>query len=295
MALLDGYCDGRPFAVISDAFPHGYLPLPALPSFLWTASADDDRKKVKARRWLPCGNLEENMAHWREKALADDEAYGAAPRSGSGAAPEVSPGTYAPRLHMQPRNSINRLTGTTGKDGFAPRSEPQLWFFPGTRLDIYAVLDEDRLDAADLRRALNIVGETGYGRDAGVGLGKFALEDDWKTPAWKSVAAASFLALAPCAPQGLGYDAERSWYQVKTHFGRHGDMAALSRNPFKQPLLMAQSGAVFSLPGKKEALFLGQGIARVSSVDELAVHQGYAPVVPLPVLPQPSHNSEATA
>ena len=33
-ALLDGYCEGRPFAVVADAFPKGCIPLPdCLPSF----------------------------------------------------------------------------------------------------------------------------------------------------------------------------------------------------------------------------------------------------------------------
>ncbi len=33
--LLEGYVDGRPFAVLSDAFPSGHVPLPTLPNYLW--------------------------------------------------------------------------------------------------------------------------------------------------------------------------------------------------------------------------------------------------------------------
>ena len=34
-ALLDGYCDGNPCLIASDAFPAGHLPLPTLPSAYW--------------------------------------------------------------------------------------------------------------------------------------------------------------------------------------------------------------------------------------------------------------------
>ena len=50
--LLDGYTDGHPFAICSDAFPAGYLPRPALPLHRYAAVPNADRKAVKRRRWL---------------------------------------------------------------------------------------------------------------------------------------------------------------------------------------------------------------------------------------------------
>jgi CRISPR-associated protein Csm4 len=78
----------------------------------------------------------------------------------------------------------------------------------------------------------------------------------------------------------LGYDEAHSYYQIKTHFGRHGDVAAL-QDPFKRPLLLAKTGAVFSLPEERSALYLGQGIGNSSRTQAGTVHQGYAPVIPL--------------
>jgi CRISPR-associated protein Csm4 len=149
------------------------------------------------------------------------------------------------------------------------------------------VLDEARLPLAAFTEALDALGKTGYGRDASIGLGKFERVGEPDVPAWQSRAAKSWLALAPLAPQNLGFDAGASFYQVKTHFGRHGDTVATGENPFKRPLLTARTGAVFSLPEAAETLFLGRGIGGVSIADARAVHQGYAPVMPLPDMPKP--------
>lgn len=268
--LLQGYAGGSPFAVLSDAFPHNFLPLPCLPSFLW---ADDiSKKQRKAMRWILAEHLGKTPDQWLNNAVDDEAAYG------QGLDP--SQGPYAPCAQAQPHNSINRLSGATDEN-FTPYAAAGIWHHPATRLTVYAVLDEKRLDAATLRSAMEMLGKLGYGRDASTGLGKFDLEGELEALP-EPAGSRAFLTLAPCAPQGLGYDAEKSFYQIKTHFGRHGDMAALSGNPFKKPLLMAQTGAVFSLPRQTVRLYLGQGISGVSTIDARAVHQGYAPVVPLP-------------
>ena len=255
--LLEGYCDGRPFAVFSDAFPQGFVPLPTLP-FLRTGVSE-------SKRWVAREHLGKDLEAWRQNACTDTQAY--------------TP--VRPRMDMQPHNSINRLTGTTGKGDFAPYARSRIWHHPETKLDLYVLVDEDRLEMSKLREVLDALGEAGYGRDASAGLGKFRIEDAPEdAPARQARASESFLTLAPCAPQGLGYDAEKSYYQLKTHFGRHGDTAALSR-PFKRPILLAKTGAVFSLPEERAVLFLGQGIGNISGEDPRAVHQGYAPVIPL--------------
>ena len=47
--LLEGYVDGRPFAVLSDAFPSGHVPLPTLPNYLWQDPASADMKYLKKK------------------------------------------------------------------------------------------------------------------------------------------------------------------------------------------------------------------------------------------------------
>ncbi|MBM4200551.1 MAG: CRISPR-associated protein Csm7 [Gammaproteobacteria bacterium] len=267
--LLDGFTAGRPFLVVSDAFPAGYLPMPALPSRYWREEADPSRRKALKRRvWLAEKELAQPLGDWQRLAKTSEE------------------GGAAAESRAQPRNSLNRLTLATGKGaGFAPYTVRQHWYPPGARLDIHLRLDEARLSQADLGQALDAVGVTGFGKDANVGLGKFTLEGLQTHIPPHQPDANAWLTLALCAPQGLGLDAQRSYYRPFTRYGRHGAEAVLLGNPFKAPLLLAAAGAVFS-PGSSgsemDVPFIGQGLGgegQLSKVLRRTVHQGYAPVV----------------
>lgn len=271
--LLAGYTQGRPFAVVSDAFPQGFLPLPSLPSAFWRKS-DVDRKVLKKKRWIAIDDTEAPFTQWQSLAFSDSEAAESITRKNMPLHSE----------HAQAHNSINRRTGTTGEGQFAPYTQPQVWFAPGMSFDIYVALDERRLTLPDLRAALGDIGETGYGRDASIGLGKFRLPGeaapDPFAPGQRPEPANAWLTLGPCAPQGLGFCRERSHYQPLTRFGRHGDIAMHTGNPFKRPILMTRSGSVFwpeaLVPGTP---FIGQGIGEISASRPETVAQGYAPVV----------------
>lgn len=261
--LLEGYGEGRPFAAVSDAFPSGYLPLPSLPVSFWEDDPGTDRKVLKGRRWIREEVLKGTAPRaWRNKAVSDADLL----RGGAFSAKEV-------RVH----NTISRLSATTGKNEFAPFKSSQTWFAPGMALDIYAETD-GRLSEDELRKAFEFVGQSGYGRDASAGLGKFSVCGLEAVPA--PAASETVMTLASSFP-----GAERPkqmWYRVKTHFGRHGGDAALGANPFKQPLLLAERGAVYEFSERKARSVTGRGITGVSLSDPETVHQGCAPVVALP-------------
>lgn len=267
--LLNGHTTGQPFLVVSDAFPADYLPMPTLPTRYWQTEADPSQRKLMKRRvWLAEADTAQPLARWQEHAKTAD-AVGVATQS-----------------QAQPRNSLNRLTLATGKGaGFAPYCVRQHWYPPTARLDIHLRLDETRLSQADLSQALTAVGLSGFGKDANVGLGKFTLETLQAHTPKHPPDANAWLTLAPSAPQGLALDAQRSYYRPFTRYGRHGAEAVLLGNPFKAPLLLAATGAVFS-PGEGgsnfEVIFIGQGLGdeeKLSKVMPQTVHQGYAPVV----------------
>lgn len=265
--LLQGYTEQRPFAVVSDAFPADHLPLPALPSNYWQTTSDLDRKALKKKRWLPVGQLHQPLNSWQLHAKADQELLSGAPLQ-----------THSLQMH----NSINRQTGTTGLDGFAPYATEQLWWHQQVELDCYLLLDSNRLSLDDLLQALTDIGLSGYGKDASIGMGKFSLlshqEHQWPQP----VAANAWLSLAACAPQGLNFNSERSYWQVFTRFGRHGAELQASNQPFKRPLLLAKAGALFTPNSAFSAqAFIGQGLTGMSNALSASVHQGYAPVIPL--------------
>ncbi len=88
--------------------------------------------------------------------------------------------------------------------------------------------------------------------------------------------------LAPCTTQGLGLDAARSFYEVFTRFGRHGDAAVYSERPFKAPVLMAQTGALLTPAVLPENGIIGRGLGGDGSLSYAipeTVQQGYAPFI----------------
>lgn len=266
--LLAGYTDGRPFAVVSDAFPEHYLPLPKLPNSFYNPIDGEDRKAVKKRCWLPEAAIGKPVSEWLSHART----------------PAALAGDYSglSEKHPQPHNTINRLTNTTGEGGFAPYSVEQEWFIPGLRWSVYILLDTSWLSIENCRQCLADIGSFGFGRDASIGFGKFAVEDFQARPLPAQDNADACLTLAPCAPQGLGFDAQRSFYQLFTRFGRHGDIAVHQEGkPFKNPVLLAQTAAVFGTEPPKSG-FIGQGIGgngELSKTLKATVHQGYAPVI----------------
>lgn len=263
--LLDGYTSSQPFAVVADALPAGHVPLPSVPSGLWKKS-DTERKTLKKQRWLPYAALALPFIDWQSQAQSDAEVASQTERA-------------------QPHNTINRQSSTTGEGKFAPYAMPQIWFDPAMQFDLHIVLDEARLSLDELTAALDYMGQAGFGRDASIGLGKFERQGDAALVAWPAIAQAnSYLTLGPCAPQGLGFCPVRSHYQVATRFGRHGDAAVQSGQPFKRPVLLAKAASVFW----PEALdtsrpFIGQGLGGTGNPVSLAmpqtVQQGYAPVI----------------
>ncbi|MEO6322557.1 MAG: hypothetical protein ABIR56_17915 [Polaromonas sp.] len=285
-ALLQGYTSGQPFSVVSDALPASHVPLPTVPSALWPALPGTERKVLKKKRWLPTAALGLPFTAWQTQAHNDAEAVEPSIKAWAEQAKHRDAKGHSQTERAQPHNTINRQTGTTGEGQFAPYAMSQVWFHPGMRFDLHVVLDESRLSLAELTAALAYIGVTGFGRDASIGLGKFSLVGDAGTAPWPAAAntANSYLTLGPCAPQGLGFCPVRSYYQVVTRFGRHGDAAVQSGNPFKRPVLLAKAGSVFWPETLDPArAFIGQGLGGagnpISTTMPETVQQGYAPVI----------------
>ena len=260
--LLDGYTAGAPFLIASDAFPAGHLPLPTLPSDYWTAGDETDRKKLKKKQWLPLEALKEPVRDWQKHAKSNDNI----------AAHLIS-------SHSQAHNRINRAIGSTGDARFAPFTSEQNWYAPNSQWQLYLLHDAARISRDELERVLKNLGHSGYGRDASTGLGKYHVDALEESELFQREGNAA-MTLAPCCPQGQGFDPERSYYQTLTRFGRHGNVQATAGNPFKKPVLMAQSGAVFG--GERHGrAWIGQGIGGISTTLPATVHQGYAPAIAL--------------
>lgn len=277
---LDGYTQGRPWLVVSDGFPSGYLPKPTLPPPTIPSGAVDagERKALKARRWVPLdrtGLPLGKMLGGTAGLAQDAQAYG----------------KCAPQRTPRARNTLNRLTGTTGMAPFAPYTQSQTTYPAEQSIDLYLVLDDERLAVGEAAKLLAALGSSGFGRDASAGLGKFTLVDLVPISFALPVGVNTCWTLAPCAPQGLGFDGGRSYWRVLTRFGRHGNILAVQGLPFKTPVLLAATGALLCPRAAfPQQPFVGQGLGgdgRLSKALPATVHQGYAPFVPLTLEDQP--------
>jgi CRISPR-associated protein Csm4 len=263
--LLDGYLQGQPWLVVGDGLPAGHLPRPTVPA---PAQVDPKaRKEAKGKRWIAFSDAGKPLSVMLAAAKNDQEVFGK---------------DREPIATRVQHNTLNRLTGTTGSGEFAPYTLPQTHYASGQEIDVWCVLDESRCPATRLRELFATIGAIGFGRDASIGLGKFEVGELASAVPPAPTFAAAHWTLGPCAPQGLGFDGERSYWRVLTRFGRHGNLLALSNNPFKNPVLLAAAGAMLVPAGEfMPRLFVGQGLSGVSVSEPATLHQGYAPVLPL--------------
>lgn len=261
--LLNGYTENRPFAVLSDAFPAGYLPKPVLP-FPYFKKDDDKstepdaqkRKQFKRRTWISADKI----------SLPTDRM--------ADAFEEVS----FEKKTLKTANSVNPESNHASGGKYSAYMVEQTYY--KADLSVYAVIDENRISLEDFRSVLEQIGQSGYGKKASSGGGKFTVNGihsvSFSNPEWTAL-----MTLAPCVPAPKEFDAEKSFYKVFVRFGRHGNTAARSAIPFKLPVLAMDTGAVLK-PENKTAqppLFVGTGVKGVSLIDDRTVFQGYAPVI----------------
>lgn len=263
--LLDGYTENRPYIVLSDAFPKGYLPKPVLPFPYYKKEGQKDesfnakdRKKFKRKEWLPTDKIS-----LPTNQMADSFAE----------VPFV-------KKSLKTANSVNPETNHASGGKYSAYMTEQIYY--QGELTVYAVIDETRISADEVKDLFEQIGLTGYGKKASSGGGKFSVREMKKT-SFDNPSYTALMTLAPCVPAVGEFDADKSFYKVFVRFGRHGNKAALSEKPFKNPVLMMDAGAVLT-PVTKQAkapLFAGTGVKGVSLLDDRTVFQGYAPVIGL--------------
>lgn len=276
----------KPFAVISSAFPslpNGHIalkrpdvPLDLLFDFNGKSRCDiiGDRKKFKKLKWILC-DKPSALADFRKCSYYDDKQL--AQLAG------LDTSTHS-RVEESSHNSINRLTGTTGSDGFAPFTQENTVYAPGFRLAVFVGIDEEMLTLEALRTGLERIGTSGFGRDASTGLGKFAVIkcDEVDLATYGSANPNALYTLSPSVPKMTDY--KDALFTPFTRFGRHGDRLAVSGKPFKNPAIMADEGALYFPVDMNEALkhpYLGSALTGLSKIQESTVAQGYSLHIPV--------------
>ncbi len=179
----------------------------------------------------------------------------------------------------QPHNSVNRHSMTTGV-GFAPYSTASRHYYPETELAIFVLVDEEAADIEHIVTAVERIGQTGFGADASIGCGRFGIVNYEELGLPASAQANAAYVLSPVIPQSDVFTDQ--FFRPFIRYGRHGDQLATSASPFKNPVIMADEGAVF-VPTDPKVLdkpYLGRAVSGISKAMPATVHQGYAIHIP---------------
>ncbi|MBN2107098.1 MAG: hypothetical protein JW832_06690 [Deltaproteobacteria bacterium] len=298
---LKAYAE-KPFAVFSSAYPRFIdskgvvyaLRTPVLPLESLFVMPEDKgerlakRKDYKKLRWMlyPEGSridLFKSMAFESDEGLFEKFCTGAPPETR-----RTLKSTRSTRLaeeFTQSHNTINRMTGTTGEGGFAPYAVDQIMFAPGVELVLFASIDNTVISREQLTTGLQRIGESGFGRDASTGLGRFRLCEVRQADltAMGSSSPNACYTLGPCVPKKGAFG--NMFFLPFTRFGRHGDMLAKSSNPFKTPVIMADEAAILT-PADRSVFdrpYIGTAVRNISKAEPATVTQGYSLYVPVKV------------
>jgi len=286
-----------PFLVVSSAFPVvqtdsdiGYaMPRPELA--LLTGKLDDGSssrkirleraKELKKKKWMVLGS--DLVIDIEKISLLSDAELTDVIVSGDSEQPQGNVRREDVSSFVmeseQMHNSINRLTQTTG-EGFSPYVQDMQFYLPGIHLVLFIIVDNDICPEQSLREAIKRIGSFGYGRDASSGLGRFELGDLVERDLPSHEQANACYTLAPCVP--VKEELQGAWFQPFTRFGKHGGGAELGGKPFKNPVVMAAEGAVFSADGNGmfKRPYIGRAVTDVSKTISATVVQGYSPYLP---------------
>lgn len=185
----------------------------------------------------------------------------------------------------QYHNRINRLINTTDNEGFAPFVMEQQVFYPETELALFVGFDENVINIDGIRMGLERIGVTGFGRDASTGLGRFELGEDSEIElsGMGSDKPNACYTLSPCVPQRDTFST--MYFSPFVRFGKHGDVLAKSLNPFKNPIIMVDEGAILK-PKNNEIFnkpYVGTAVNNISKAEPKSVAQGYSLYIPVRV------------
>ena len=296
--LLADYSN-NPFLIVSSAFPKindSYalrrpdMPIDMLFDLSGSNKADliAKRKELKGKRWmLVKNNTVLRSLKSTDLYLSDEQLFSLISN-----AQDVETQRQMRKKGIksfvtdftQPHNTINRLTGTTGEGQFAPYSVDQMVFIKEVELVIFVGLRDD-ITIESIIKSLKQIGPSGFGKDASTGLGRFEVighkEINLRTIGAEDPNAC--YALAPCVPEKDAFN--KIFFTPFTRFGRHGDILAKSGKPFKNPVIMADEGAVLVVKdlGTLNKPYIGASVSGISKAEPNAVTQGYSLYIPVKV------------
>lgn len=261
---LQGYLGGRPFLVVGDPRPKGFVPRPALALHEFTHPTGIDAKQIKARRWVPERSVGTALSRWLDDAATDDE------------------------LQRSPASSLTAIVHPDLRSGFSgPCAGAATWpvlHYAALEWVIDILIDTKRLSSDEVSETLSLIGAVGFGAHAARGLGKFAV-GRLRRKEWPAATGNIAYCMGLCSPPPLSRSRGNKFarYRPRIIRGWSSPSAQHARvEHAKVPLLLAEAGALFQIEEGSVINCFGQGIGgqgSLSRIEPRAVAQGYAPVL----------------
>ncbi len=157
-----------PFLSFSDAFPAGKLPVPLIePSGIPDDIEYKDQKKIKKKTLINSSvmikkrnNLTfSDLIREIHKEIKSEES-------------QTNNKNQTVYKKSRVRTAINRVSGSSLEGNLFEIDET--WY--STDLDIYCLLDTDIITKEKFEMIMEYIGDSGYGKDSSVGLGRFKIE-----------------------------------------------------------------------------------------------------------------------
>jgi len=137
-------------------------------------------------------------------------------------------------------STINRLTGTTSKEGPNLYDEATTFFKEDSQFESY--LNTKYFTKDELEKYFNFIQECGFGKNKYTGKGHFEITiEEYEPPVVEKPNA--YLVLSNCVP--AEDDPKKVYYNGFTKFGKLGGSYATKESPFKYPIFMFKPGSVF--------------------------------------------------
>ena len=219
------YLSEKPKLIVSDMMPFGYVYKPNLPLDCFKSNEKEiDKKDLRKRKFITLENLQNGDLDRCEKVDFLDE-------------------------FITIKNSINRISFTTGGTEFAPYGVEESLFYK--KLWMFILVEENIKDK--IIKILQKIAKFGFGKDSSSGKGHFEIKEIETTI--KDVPSDFYIGTSPTILNDENIIS--SWYEPYTKFGKYGLQNAHT-NAFKKPVLMTDSATVVKL--SEPALYFGNKV-----------------------------------
>ena len=233
----------EPKIIFSDILPDEHMYKPTLPLSAFGVD-ESEKKEFRKKSWIDISSLQQG-----ELLKAKELSF------------------YKSEIKV--RNSLNRVTFSTGEEGFDPFSLEEITFI--YQPVIYVLFDEASFDEEEIENRLDHIGKNGFGKKGSIGKGHFSAKVDTDFKGFDEVKSDYYLTISPTILNKQPH-IKKAYYNTFNRFGKSHS----SSTPFKKPLLMADSGAVVKLEEKQS--YIGRGIE--NGINTQSLVQGYSILVP---------------